>query len=88
MLMALQIVASVIIVGNVRPFNSNYRSKKELFNETVLMFVMYTMICFSPFVPDVNVRFYIGYITIFVVSLHLAINIYEILLATIRQFIK
>ena len=88
MLMALQIVASVIIIGNVRPFHTNGRSKKELFNEIVLMFVMYTIICFSPFVPDVTVRFYIGYITIFVVSLHLAINIYEILQATIRQLIR
>ena len=88
MLMALQIVASVIIIGNVRPFHFQSRSNKELFNEIILMFVMYTIICFSPFVPDVTIRFQIGYITIFVVGLHLAVNVYQILLVTVRQLIR
>ena len=57
MLMALQIIVSVIIIGNVRPFYFQSMSKKELFNEIILMFVMYTIICFSPFVPDVTIRF-------------------------------
>ena len=78
MLMAMQIVASVILIGNVKPYGERAKRRKEMFNETILMFVMYTIICFSPFVPDVSVRFFIGYITIFAVGLHLAVNIYGI----------
>ena len=82
MLMALQIVASVIIIGNVKPYGEISVRAKEMFNETILMFVMYTIICFSPFVPDVTVRFFIGYITIFAVGLHLAVNLCGIIRST------
>ena len=82
MLMAMQIVASVIIIGNVKPYGERMKRWKEMFNETILMFVMYTIICFSPFVPSVEVRFCIGYITIFVVCLHLAVNFYGIISST------
>ena len=88
MLMASQIVASVIIIGNVRPFSSNKVSNRKLFNEIVLMFVMYTIICFSPFVDDVTVRFYIGYITIFVISLFLITRFYEITRSTIQEILR
>ena len=74
MLMAAQIVASVIIIGNVIPYQYSHRRKTEYFNEIILMAVLYTFICFSPFVPDVEVRFSIGYISIATVSLHLLVN--------------
>ena len=50
MLMASQIVASVIIVGNLTPFRGIFKKKIEIFNEIILMLVMYTIICFSPLV--------------------------------------
>ncbi len=59
----------------------------EIFNEIVLMIIMYTIICFSEFVPDVEIRFAIGYITIFMVVLHLAVNIYRIFNSTFK-FVK
>ena len=74
MLMASQIVTSVIIVGSVRPFLGQFKRKIEIFNEVILMFVMYTIICFSPLVISIKVRFAIGYITMFTVSMHLAVN--------------
>ena len=88
MLMAYTIVASVIIIGNIRPFNTNKIGNRKLFDEIVLMFVMYTIICFSPFVDDVIVRFYIGYITIFVVSLFLLTEFYDITRSTIQELIR
>ena len=74
----MQIVTSVIIIGHVKPYDETAKYHKEFFNEVILMLVMYTIICFSPFVPDAVVRFYIGYICIFIVCLHLGVNIYGI----------
>ena len=50
--MAVQIIASVIIIGSIKPFKKHSKTKSEYFNEVILMFVMYTIICFSPYVPD------------------------------------
>ena len=74
MMMSSQIVISVIIIGNVRPYKLSHKRKFETLNEVLLMFVMYTIICFSPLVPDVRVRFSIGYICMGAILLHLAIN--------------
>ena len=74
MLMAAQIVGSVIIIGNVMPYQYAHRRKTEYFNEIILMLTLYTFICFSPFVPDVEMRFAIGYFAIATVSLHLVVN--------------
>ena len=90
--MAYQIVAAVIIIGNVEPFQSNNKSRSEIFNEVTLMVIMYSIICFSPLVPDVEVRFQLGYICIIAISLHFLVNFIQILVqsfSTIRMnFIK
>ena len=74
-LMASQIVASTIIIGNVAPFKLHSKNKTELFNEVILMFVMYTIICFSPFVPDLEVKHGIGYLCMAIISVHLLVNL-------------
>ena len=84
MLMASQIVASVIIVGNLQPFAGQFKKKMETFNECVLMMTMYTIICFSPLVQSPQVKFQIGYITMVVVSSHLAVNFFFIGKSTYR----
>jgi hypothetical protein len=78
MLKAFSIIAAVIISGSV-PFNGVAKRRTEYMNETITMFVLYTMICFSPFVPDMNAKQLIGYFCCFVVASHLLINIYLIL---------
>ena len=85
MLMASQIVASVIIIGNVRPFPGQFKRRMEIFNECILIIIMYTIICFSPFVVSIKIRFVIGYITMMTVSAHLAVNFFIIGKATYRQ---
>ena len=78
MLMASQIVASVIIIGNARPYQWQSKRSLEYFNEIILMIVLYTFICFSPFVPDIEMRFAIGYVSITTVCTHLAVNFFLI----------
>ena len=72
--MAAQIITQVIIIGS-RVFQGKTKQNLEFFNELILMLVLYTMLCFSPFVHDVNVKFYLGYVSIAIVALHLLINL-------------
>ena len=85
MVMSSQIVASVIIIGNVRPYKLSQTRKVETLNEVLLMFVMYTILCFSPFVPDVQVRFSIGYICVGAILSHLAVNFVIIGIQTYQE---
>jgi hypothetical protein len=39
------------------------------------MFMLYNMICFSPFVPDIEARFKMGYFCCVLEALALAVNI-------------
>ena len=82
--MASQIVISVIIIGD-RPFQTKFKYQIEFFNEIILMLVMYTIICFSPLVTSIEVRFSIGYITMLTVSMHLAVNFFIIGKSTFRK---
>ena len=72
--MAGQIITQVIIIGT-GAFKSHSTARTEKFNEVVLMFVLYTMMCFSPFIHDVPTKFHIGYVANGIVSLHLLVNI-------------
>ena len=69
-------VAHVIILLLIKPFKGGRKQlKKEIFNEIAIMFVSYTVMCFSDFVPDPETRFYIGYVSIGIVCLHLLISL-------------
>jgi len=75
---AMMIVTAVIIIGAV-PFNSVAKRQAEFLNEVIIMFVLYNMICFSPFVPDYEAKQKMGYFCCLVVAGHLFINLYFIL---------
>ena len=80
-MMAAQIIMQVNIIGS-KVFIDKSRTRSEYFNEFILMVVLYTILCFSPFVGDINVKFFIGYVSIFFVSLHLTVNILSISIST------
>jgi hypothetical protein len=86
MIMDFTIIAGVIISGYI-PFETSARRHKEFLNETVVMCVLYCMICFSPFVPDIKAKQTMGYFCCFLVALHLAINIYLILSSSLRKLL-
>jgi len=46
------VVTAVLLYGWIKPFNDPLMNKMELFNEVVIMFVVYHMICFTPFIQD------------------------------------
>ena len=78
MLKAFSIIAAVIISGEISYSRSSKR-RTEFLNETIIMFVLYTMICFSPFVPDPNAKQLMGYFCCLMVACHLLVNLYLIL---------
>lgn len=51
----------------------------------MLTLVMYHMMCFTPFVPDLKVRFILGYTVCGLISLHIVVNLAIIGKAPIRD---
>ena len=72
-------IAHVVFVGVVQPFKSRKQNKMELLNEVLTMTIMYHIFCFTDFVPDEQIRFYIGYSCLGTNMIHLGLNIYNIL---------
>ena len=55
-------IATLIYIGYMRPFETEYENKVEMFNELMNLMVLYLLICFTDFVPDLSMRFLIGYV--------------------------
>lgn len=81
---ALSIVAGVILVGHVDALYPQKRSI-EFLNECIIMCVLYSMICFSPLVPDPYARYELGFFCIVIVGVHLAINLFLILFNNFKK---
>jgi len=58
-----------------------------MFSECIVMMVMYHIICFTPFVPEVEVRFKLGYLVCAIISSHLVVSL-AILLKTNARIIR
>jgi len=84
-LMTAQIITAGIIIGRIRPFKETVRHNFEFFNEVIIMLVMYHIICFTPFVPDLEVRFRLGYLVCLVVAVHLLVNLFFMAKDSIRN---
>ena len=50
----------------------------EFFNEMMILFVMYFMITFTDWMPNLAVREKLGYMCMVMVSAHIAVNIFVI----------
>ena len=86
MLLDFSVIAGVIITGYIE-YESSSKRNKELVNEAMVMCVLYCMICFTPFVPDMRARVVLGYFCCIIVSIHLAVNLYSILSSQARALI-
>ena len=73
--MAFQILTGLMLVGNIKPLVSAKQSKSEILNEITLIFVIYCFFFCSPWCPDLELRFRIGYIIIAIVGGHFFINL-------------
>ncbi len=74
-------------MGYTEPFDTWFEHRLELTNEVNLMFIMYTIICFSPLVNDYKIKSSIGILCIAFIALNLSINLYFMLKESIRNII-
>jgi hypothetical protein len=73
--LALMVLIGVIAYGKLRPHVMLLRTKIEFFNDTCVMFVVYSCICMTEFnESDVSV-FYNGYQFMFYVAIMVAGNL-------------
>lgn len=77
-LMTAQIITQLIIIGS-GVFSTARKRKTEYFNELIILMVMYTIFCYTPWFYDIESRPYIGYVTIVIVLMHLIVNFYIII---------
>jgi len=84
-LMTLTVIVQVIILGRVEPFKGKEKNQLEMINETFVMFVMYHMICFTAFVPDLVVRDRLGYVLLTLIVVHLTASLFIITRDTYRK---
>jgi len=83
--MTFNIILQVIILGRIQPYSISSQRRFEYFSETTLMLVMYHLICFTPFVPDLKVRFQLGYSVCGVICIYLAVAFFLLLKETYRN---
>jgi len=69
-----QVITAVIMIGHVSPYARKGQNQVETFNEVVIMFVVYHMICFTPFIWDLEMKYNLGYSVCSLVSFHLIVN--------------
>jgi hypothetical protein len=50
---AMSIVTAVILIGEADYFETTFKKRMEFANEILIMLMLYNMICYSPFVPDI-----------------------------------
>jgi len=80
-----QIILQVNLLGWVKPFTDPQQYHMEMLNEVVIMFVLYSMLCFTPFVEDVSMKFKVGYVVCSIVLLYFVFNAVIIVQGTFRD---
>ena len=56
----------------------------EIFNEIILVLTLYTIMCFSDWLGDVELKMKIGYVACVLVSVHFVLNIIIMTTTTIQ----
>ena len=74
--MAATIIAQIININYLRPFSGGTPANRlETFNEVLLLLIMYTMMCFTDFVADLETQYSIGYVSCSLIVGHLLANL-------------
>ena len=83
LLITAQSMIAVMIFTYIKPYPIGIL-RNEIFNEVILVFLMYMIICLSKFVPSLELKFQIGYGAIGLVGLHLFYHMTLMTITTIR----
>ena len=72
--MLLTVQASIVIICYFNVYESVEKQRMELFNETMVTLIMYSIMCFTDFVPNPQKRNELGCVTIALICLHFTVN--------------
>jgi len=88
-IMAYGIIAHVINLKSTYPLEGGaFEYNMEIFHEMTMMQVLYTMFCFTEFVPDPITRGYIGYYSMVMVSVHLGVCLFFMLRGSCKSIVN
>ena len=73
------------MVGNVEPYESHKTKNRELLNEFVIVLAGYHVMCFTPFVPEIDSRMYIGYSFIILIVTHTVVSLGVLIYSMIKE---
>ena len=85
LILVLQVVLNIIVVGTADPYESRSRRFRELLNEFAIMTAVYHVMCFTPFVPDIDTRTYIGYSFIMLILTHTLFSVFGIIHTSAKE---
>jgi hypothetical protein len=78
---------SIISTGYFESHEDQSTRLSELFNEVIIVLTLYTMICFTTFLPNEMTQFGVGYLCCFLVLVHLLTNLLIMLVGSIKKLI-
>ena len=65
------VIGGVLVNGYIDGYDSVFRRRLEYFGEIILLTMIYSMMCFTPFV-DIYARMIVGYVIILIVSINIS----------------
>ena len=66
---------SLISSGFYESFTDDSVKLNDFFNEVIIVFTLYTVMCFSGFVPSALMEFNVGYVSCGLIIIHLVVNL-------------
>ena len=80
-------IFQVILVGFIDPYITKQLNTNEIINETITIFIMYHIFCFTDWVPDAKVQYNLGYSCLFFNFLHLSFNLSQLAFYTLKSIV-
>ena len=77
-------MVSLAILANIRVFINPTQYRMELFNEVILMNLLYCILCFSDYVIDVESQFKVGFVACALVLINFLVNLLSITIVAIK----
>ena len=81
------VLVEVITVGILKVQDGLSQGRNIYFNEIIIVTTMYSFLCFTDFVPNVQTQEIVGYAACSTVSAHLVFNIFFMVKASVHQAI-
>ena len=72
------LIFQIMLLGLVKPFKTNLQNKSEINSEIVTMLIMYHIFCFTDWISDVEIRYFLGLTCLALNVAHIGVNLYGI----------